>query len=253
MQHIAASISNEISPQEAGGWWVLRQLSPALVGSIDKCDGLDKTLRDISALGDELESLIDYVGESIIDATDVESADPDDDKARIQTDQIELKAWEISRHLLEEFSKHRMLIVPLLAGDLVSVREKVIDLASSDTNHELEVILNQLPRHFTERFINQFRKVLNSGSSLRFTLCPSLVDGDQKTESLARLIKQIGNEDVVVQRSNIEIPSGLVLDGRTIVMGWGNWLETATRETNQFGFLVESEKLATQIRSFRST
>lgn len=254
MQHLTASISKEISPQEAGGWWVLRQLSPALVESIDACKGLEGVLGDFALISANLEELIDDIEETISDGVEADSTQSEPIDASERVNHIELRAWEVCSQLLEQFSKFRMLIVPLVGGDLSSVRERILEIAGSEQGHEVDIILNRLPIEFKNSvFMGELRKVIQNGSSVRLILCrPGVTEsaGQDLMNEIDSLIRNLDSNDVVVQVSAMELPSAMILDKTTVAMGWGNWFDSIASTAGQFGFVVDSGEFANQIAEY---
>lgn len=260
MQHLTASISKEINPQEAGGWWVLRQLSPALAQTIDICEELKKSLQDFADLKKEVGELIDDLSGSVFDGADSDQAELKGegsiDIARGKVGQVELRVWEVCKQLLEEFPKHRMFIAPFSGSDLVSVRQGALEIAGAEKGHEINIILNTLPHRLAEGiFIEDLRKVIKAGSVIRFIICPSVLNREpsQNTIGVLEIIKQrLGAENITIEVSSTELPCGLILDKKLVAMGWGDWFDAMGQDVGQFGFIVESEALANQIKLYQS-
>lgn len=261
MQHLAASISKEISPREPGGWWVLRQLSPAFAESIQNCDDLDSVIEEFENLNNEVKTLIDEVCESVSDGVEVDSGESKAEKPLAEAVEgrildIESGAFEVCNRLLEQFPKHRMLVVPIPGADLFSVRKEALEISGSEQGHQVDIILNGLPRRVVSGpFVAQLRKVIANGRTLRVIVCQSSLAQQTDVEITDRLEvirQQLGAENLAIQVSKTELPCGVIVDRKTIAIGWGDWFDAMAPQVGQFGFIVESEELANQICRYQS-
>jgi hypothetical protein len=267
MQYLAASLTKDLNTQEAGGWWILRQLSPALINPIDLAAELGAIIKRFEILNQEFEGLIDEFSEIVSEPTEssVKEAANDEgsaekepegesllETAQLQLSKIELNAWEFHHAVFDELPKHRVLYAPLTRADLNWLYQETIDLAVAEKAHNLHIVLNLLCFHSAHaRLVEFLQKIIDAGSAVRLTVstCTEVENEEELKNAVGVLQRDVNRENARIEFTTREIPTGLILDGEIVALIWGDWFNALFQDGNQFGFVVESKELATQIKS----
>lgn len=203
----------------------------------------------IEAFINELDSSI---GEDLAGDDEAVNSDATSMVAHAGIEELERRAWEVCGQLSELFPTVRMLVVPIPGGDLFGTFVSALGIAASRAS-ELDVLVQQAPRQMLGGpVLKLLQEAVGAGSSIRFVVCPSgpNVPLSQETLEVLNSLKALVQDGrgIAIQRAKKPLPSSVVLDGRMVGLGWGSWFRSSDQVRSQFGFLVESSELGSQLR-----